>query len=489
MEPQDPGTESPEIEAKGRDEGVGAAPPGTVVPIGSGKKRGKAAKAVAPDAAGHQGAAKKRTAKDRMNLHMAFVGAMTQNPLAPGPGFPAAFKVIVDGEGKRRPVQVLDEWVVENVSWEAVETQILRYSHINMAQLMNMQLESRDAQEIRKLWAALESPLDESEIVAVREKSDLRTKDDRPAYTWRRLPFDFAADAAPTPTFDEMMARTSNSEALMAWVGSLFDNESSRQQYAYLHGEGRNGKGRLAAFLGKVFGRAYRSEHLAGKPNNFWTSGLLGARLVCFPDFESFDFPNSGFFKMLTGDDAIRIEQKGRQSFTTDLVAKFLFLANDPPGLNESPANRRRAIYCKMEPVPTSEKTLAPRIYESRLWAEAPSWLGRCADLWKRHVAEGDDAIATCVEALTDIMDSHEEVALDLVERWFVVDRGGRVTPGQMQEILRREGYKDFRAQRGLFAFLERRFGVVKIRRRPELLRVYEGISVNETGLGALAKL
>lgn len=425
----------------------------------------------------------KSKADAKFDVWMAFLAAMRGTIGAPAK-FERRFAVLADGRGKRRPVEILEGDVVLDIDREAIETEILRFSHMTLASRPAFKIETKDAKEIYRIWLALEDPLDERTIAPVRQLSEK-------GYTWRRLPWDFASVAGvETPTFDEMMGRTSNALALMAFIGSLFDPKSGRQQYVYLHGQGGNGKGRLAAFLRKVFGGAFRSESFQGKPNNFWTSGLIGARLVCFPDFEAFDFPNSGFFKMLTGDDAVRIEQKNRDSFTADLCCKFLFLGNDAPGLNESPANRRRAIYCHIEPVAGVLESAAS--YEARLWDEAASWLGKCWKAWTEVSESG--FIPVEAESLSGIIDSHEEPFLDLMERWFEFGKGGEggeVSPLHMQEILRREGIKSPFEQRKFFAFLVRRFGVKRSRMREGTLRrwAYDGLVVRPEGVSALGKL
>lgn len=419
---------------------------------------------------------KKTPKSDKMDVYGMFVDAMGPGLVSNGPPFGAKFRVIADAMGIRRPVQILEEQLVIAVDEMAVRTEILRYSHLQMAvRGKAWRLDPRDAKIVYDLWASLETPLDEKEIAPVREKS-------APGFTWRRLPWDFIDDGSPTPTFDELLSRTDNAEALEAWIGSLLV-PSERSQYLFLHGEGRNGKGRLAAFLERVFGGAFRSEHITGRPNNFWTSGLIGARLVCFPDFEAPDFPNTGFFKMLTGEDAVRMEQKGRQAFTAQLTCKFLFLSNEAPALNESIANRRRAIYCKMLPI--SGAPIPAREYEARLWSEGPAWLARCV----KRFRETSGFIETSSKTLHEIMDSNEEQLLDLVERWFDMGRTYEMKPGEMQEILRREQVRSGREQRKFFDFLERRYRVGKIRKGTDVrTRVYTGLRVNEAGTQTLMK-
>ncbi len=269
-----------------------------------------------------------------------------------------------------------------------------------------------------------------------------------------------------------------NAAAFMAWVGSLLDMNSGRSQYVYLYGEGGTGKGRIAAFLKRLFGDAYGSPDPTHR-NQFWTAQLVGKRLICFADLDSSKFLNSGSFKTLTGEDAICVEPKGQPAYTTSLQCKFLILSNNKPSLKDDAANRRRAIYCEMLPLAPDTKLVTTSRFDALLWEEAAWWLCKCKALWaKRNDAgfvESDN-----IDALQDAMDDHQVDHMDIFDKWFDRVSDAHVTPGTMRIIMEKE---DLRGERraDFEAFMFKRHGIKKERHRVGGAlgpRLYQGIRV-----------
>lgn len=224
-------------------------------------------------------------------------------------------------------------------------------------------------------------------------------------YCYRRLPFD--PKPGQTPTFDELMSRTSNALALKAWIGSLFDGESERQQYVWVYGDGMNGKGSLAKFLHNVFGKGAAAAHPPkGNDSRFWTAQFLGKRLAVMPDCNDFTFINSGMFKSHTGGDHIPVEEKGQGIYCVEPTWKFLILSNKKPSIDDEASAVRRAIYCKMTPI--KNKRLADRIYQALLNSEAPAFIAQCIECYKQ-LAPGGGAIETDAAITKEITDATEE--------------------------------------------------------------------------------
>lgn len=205
-------------------------------------------------------------------------------------------------------------------------------------------------------------------------------------YCFHRLDFDAAGGS--TPAFDEMMGRTTNAQAMMAWIGSLFDHGSEKQQYLWIYGEGMNGKSSLANFLHEIFNGAATSTQPPNKyGDKFWASQFIGKRLVIFPDCDDFTFINSGMFKSLTGDDVVRIEEKGIGAYSTRLQAKFLSLSNAKPSVDGEASAVRRAIYCEMGPI--KNKRMSALAYQRLLRQEAPAFLHKCMEMYKLLAPDG----------------------------------------------------------------------------------------------------
>jgi hypothetical protein len=260
---------------------------------------------------------------------------------------------------------------------------------------------------------------------------------------FHRVPFELD-DTLETPLFDELMSRTSNSEALRLFIGSLFVPHSDKSQYLYLFGHGRNGKGSMTRLLERVLGSCYATESIPDKRNRFWTSGLVAKRLVVFSEGEASDadFPSSGFFKALTGGDSVRIEEKGKSVYKANLDCKFIFLNNNKPVLKNNAADIRRAIFCEMGPI----KSTLMDDYEQKLWDEAPGIIGKCyMDYLKLALLDKDKIIPVDPISLDDVTQVSDDTMQAIFDRLFFytydVQKMDRhqdyVTGPEMQDALR----------------------------------------------------
>ena len=225
-------------------------------------------------------------------------------------------------------------------------------------------------------------------------------------------------DQSCPPMFAEILSRCSNADAVAMWVGSLFHPNSDRSQYLWLYGDGRNSKGSFARVLKKVFGRAFRSETPPNDGDRFWTSGLVNVRLATFFDCNKVGFPRTGLFKSLTGGDPIRIERKGKDSYTAELETKFLFLSNDKPMLSGQLADTRRAIYCEF-----AETDIDPDpLYEDKLWREREQFFRYCYRRYERQVEQKNLAlIPTDPEQMDVLIQDIETEYSAIVEQFFLV--------------------------------------------------------------------
>jgi hypothetical protein len=252
----------------------------------------------------------------------------------------------------------------------------------------------RDARQVADLWRAISTPIPLNAISNVRWQGEV-------GYTWHRLPWKFKP--GPSPTWDAMLSKMTNARAFRHWLGSLFFDEAKQHQYVWVYGQGNDGKGSINRFLARVFGRAYRSKQPPAPSDKFWTYGLLGARLVVFPDCNSQGFTSSGLFKSLTGGDPIDVEAKGRMSFTAKLGCKFLFFSNENPNISSEHADMRRIIYCEFERNGGTEPG-----FEERLWAEGGAFLSTCvADYAAAH--PGHTPIESDAENIRDWVSMNEE--------------------------------------------------------------------------------
>jgi hypothetical protein len=375
--------------------------------------------------------------------------------------FPDEFLVISDDAGVRSVLKKEADDVVRHVADTAVEDSLLAYCHMPSVQTnIPYLLDNAFARRVVSLWKSLAPVLDQDCIEPVREAGGR-------GLCWQRLPWPLSD--GETPVWDELFSRMENAEAVRAWIGSLLDARSARQQYVWLYGGGMNGKGSLIEFLRRVMGPSFRSECPPEYGNRFWTSGLLGSRLVVFPDCNDWKFPVSGVFKSLTGGDAVRVEEKGKPSRTETINAKFMFASQRKPGLSSEIADMRRAIYCELAAIPAGTAVLSAADYGRRLWTEGPHFLWKCKAAWERCAGSGVIEVDLC--ALEELIEANEEGWDDLFKRNFELvqepDRSVEVrtftSPPDFLAVCRIEKL-DNQTVRVFKAWMERRKGVRIVR-------------------------
>ena len=166
-----------------------------------------------------------------------------------------------------------------------------------------------------------------------------------------------------------------------------------------------------------VFNGAYKSEFVPDKHDKFWTSGLLNKRLIVFPDCNNYNFPTSGLFKQITGDDPIRIEFKKENSYSDYLNCKIMFLSNHRPNITGQMSDMRRAIYSEISPIIGEE--LPPSVYQTQLWNECPSFFYKCVKLYHEMCPEHGSIKLDSPEVLENLVSLNEESYQALVDEFF----------------------------------------------------------------------
>lgn len=317
--------------------------------------------------------------------------------------FPA--KIIIQKHFTADPLyyELIDGNILRRISPRTIAAYVFRYWQLCPA-TVTQRLTHEHAKSVIDALYSFSQSFDEP-ISPVLFKSDF-------GYCFHRLPFD--PKSSLTPTFDEMMSRTSNAKALMAWIGSLFDEKSEKQQYLWVFGSGMNGKSSLANFLHELFKDSATATQPPRPGDKFWSSQFLGRRLAIFPDCNDYTFINSGLFKSLTGEDGIRIEEKGLGAYSVKLDTKFLILSNQKPSIEGEASAVRRSIYCEM--VPIKKKRMPAASYLNLLRSEASAFIAQCLDCYKSLAPDGG-SIETDAEITNELVMAAEE-------RWaFIANR------------------------------------------------------------------
>jgi hypothetical protein len=265
----------------------------------------------------------------------------------------------------------------------------------------------------------------------------------------------------PTPNFDELFSRMTNAEAFQEWIGSLFFEETDRQQYVWVYGKGGDGKGALLRCLHVFMGNLFGVKQARKEGDNHWAENIVGKRLIAFPDTNSSMFPLSGYFKMLTGDDPIEVNQKFKTPYTTRIFAKFLFLSNTTPDITAQRSDKRRLIYVTVKPLEVEPTPEEMAVYEDKLLVEAPFFFKRCMDLFlskRDHLKIPINCDFSEYDSLAEENDEENEYLASFFEfrSYFYF------TPCHLQDFLREKGIRDgFRVKR-FKDYLKRKHSIEK---------------------------
>ncbi len=385
------------------------------------------------------------------------------------PPFPRRYGVIEPEFGARMALIVDDDESVTVTRPAALANDILSYTETALASLPEFAMLPKDARAAAEYFLMTSSPIPSGDIAISRWQ-------DEPGLTYRRLPWKRLEGNAPT--WEALLSRMSNAYAFIEWVGSLFFEDSYLQNYVWLYGRlGGDGKGAINRFFERVFGTSYASKQSPGSGHSrdkFWTHGLIGKRLIVFPDCDDPVFVTKGLFKSLTGGDPTDVEAKGSMSFTVRLKAKFLIISNEWPALSLSPSDLRRIIYCELG----AAESIDPQ-FEERLWEEGGAFLTACVNRYEAKYPH-HGPIATDSELIEGLAATVEEDFDEVFRTWFTVNGTAGVEAHYMLDIVAAEWPRDPKQQHAFRRWLEKRHGVRKARQRTgdDRSRIYAGIEL-----------
>ncbi len=391
------------------------------------------------------------------------------------PPFFEKFMVIEKQNGIRHVIQEIDPGskIVKKVDLAQIISTIARYIERNLAKHDDYRWDIETIKRCANYWVATTEASPEPKTVAELSEDE---------YCYHRIPFDAIASPDKTPLFSEFLSRTTNADALVIWLGSLFFEWSSNQQYVWLYGDGLNGKSSIARLFFKCFGQAAVSEDANMSSNRFWTAGFVNKRLAVFPDCNNPTFVTSGLFKSLTGDDYVRIENKGEKAYSEKLNCKFLMLSNESPIISSGSSDMRRAIYCEVGPISGA----SDKEYEENLWLEAPYIIGNCKKAFLDFHGNFHDAIIpTDIEGLKTLAEESEQALEHLFysnfKKVYAFNIDDGLTGVELQSVFKRERIYNLREQNKFIRYMMKKFGVKKKRMKYGV--IYTGVrtkSINE---------
>lgn len=380
------------------------------------------------------------------------------------PEFPHKLHVMRDEEGLRYILEETGNSEVARISNDVVALYILKFIKDSGFPLGMSKIVAKDMKNIITEFTAIAPRCEDPAIVCQLSE---------PGLTYRKLPFDFEQDLEleRSPTFKEMIARTTNGRALMAWIGSLFDPDADMQQYVWIFGGGQNGKSSLGRFLSAVLGNGARSVQPPGLNDRFWTINLIGKRLVIYGDCNNSRFVTSGLFKSMTGGDAVPAEIKLGASLQVVLKGKHLFFSNKKPGIDGGEADQRRIILCEMAAIEGSPDPF----YEDRLWEEAPTFLGQCINVYCDDAGPRRRIPCDQTAARELALENDEDLEI-IFTSYFVLKPGSVVTGLRMREIMHSTRLTSTNDIRRFREFMEAQYGIKKVKNSAGV-REYRGIA------------
>ncbi|HEY5688545.1 MAG TPA: DUF5906 domain-containing protein [Yeosuana sp.] len=242
---------------------------------------------------------------------------------------------------------------------------------------------------------------------------------------------DFTPQQGESPLFDEFLSRTTNADALAAFIWSLFVDNCDRQQYVWMYGDGGNGKSSIGDFLGRCLGPAYMAKNSVNAYNNKnFTSTFVNKRLAVFEDSNSTKFVQSGTFKEVTGGGAIEVQFMYEGAYSTHIDTKFIFFSNFQPELSSKLADLRRIILCHVGPI-TGEPDSH---YTDKLWEERAAILYKCRSIYEK-ISTGKGVIQ-CEKLDTTSIAMDSEVAYDSVFEEYL-NEGGEISGIALYNLIR----------------------------------------------------
>ena len=144
--------------------------------------------------------------------------------------------------------------------------------------------------------------------------------------------------------------------ALVLFLGSIFDADSQRYQYLHLYGQGGEGKSTLTEMLLDLLGDRAKTARAKQIEDKHFGELLEGTRLLILPDENNPSFVQSGLWKNLTGDDTLTINPKFKSPRSIDLTFKSIITSNVCVKIGTEENSVRRLLSVKMRAQTEEEK-------------------------------------------------------------------------------------------------------------------------------------
>jgi energy-coupling factor transporter ATP-binding protein EcfA2 len=140
-------------------------------------------------------------------------------------------------------------------------------------------------------------------------------------------------------------------EYFRAWIWSIFEEQCTDTRVLYLYDNGGGGKSTMINALQGALGHAFGvidSNHLG---STFLGAEIAGKRLIVEPDNKSPNICMTGIIHKIATGDSIRVEHKGRDSYTMKVYSRVLIAGNIRPIIDaDKQSDARRLALIELKP-------------------------------------------------------------------------------------------------------------------------------------------
>lgn len=395
--------------------------------------------------------------------------------LAGGLGY--QFEVVDDGKGIRKLLLVNDNREVTYIEDDFLINHLINYAAKFMVTNEDYIWMPAEAKACCRIFKA-KSAIPEPKKFAWRDDKDL---------CFKRLPFEHEdKEHYNHPYFDMLLDNIiSDKDIFMDFIGSIFINNSSNQNYLWAYGLGGDGKGSFFSIIEHLLGSTCISLNIPTPQDQHWGEFLLGKRVGIFSDVNNLTWTTSGLFKMLTGDDSIPVNPKFEKHFSIKPRMKFIFASNFRPSISSLIADKRRLVFCEFKPVPREE-------YDNmseKLIGEAQEIVNHCVQGYLRRYPKYTPLVSKLNTAMVEELASHaEEDFAEVLESSFEIKEGWYTLPSQLNKVMKD---KHNTIERGRFThWLEAKYGIKKQNGRPliegkkmESVSMYKNIKIKNINM------
>ncbi len=264
---------------------------------------------------------------------------------------------------------------------------------------------------------------------------------------------------SPTPTWDYFLSKAEmNERSLMAFVWAMFEKDCKLQQYLFLEGPGRDGKGSFIRWLENILCGALAPLSASDK---YWPANCIGRRVGVFNDLNNVNIVLSSTFKQIVGGDSVSIEQKYEKSFGAKLDTFFILTSNKPLMMTSEDSDKRRCIYVKFK-----KDTRNIENYEHKLKIEANGFLFKCKKAFEELYDDSQNIIKCDRECLEEAAASNEERYLAILETNFILGEEFKISPTDFTNTLNAAGIVTQTEVSGFKQYLKRVYSIERSQQR-----------------------